>query len=162
MRQCISVRRRQVKIVHLKLFSVHSDDVSFGVPRRRLLMQHLDLSLDDLILSISICSEQVVNVPKHLRKIVQVEPKQGPGDDEHRAEPAFCSVISPLKNQRGHASNQGGEADEQSKNFARKNAVAVSASDLRDYLTALPKREAGCRECNLHESPPLCRWRESI
>ena len=108
MRQCISVRRRQVKIVHLKLFSVHSDDVSPGVPRRRLLMQHLDLSLDDLILSISIRSDQVVNVPKHIRKIVQVEPKQGPGDDEHRAEPAFCSVISPLKNQRGHASNQGG------------------------------------------------------
>ena len=59
---------------------------------------------------------------------MQVEPKQGPGDDEHRAEPAFCSVISPLKNQHGHASNQGGEADEQPKNFACKNAVAPSGN----------------------------------
>jgi hypothetical protein len=110
------------------LFSVHSDDVSLGVSGRRLFMQYLDLPFDDLILSVPICSDQAVNVPKHIWEIVQVKPKQTPNDDEHRAEPAFCSVISPLKNQRGHASNQGGEADEQPKNFACENPIAPSGN----------------------------------
>src|SRR5437588_11685923 len=55
--QRISVRGRGVKIVHLKLFSVHGDDVSSGVARRWLFMQNLDLSFGDLILSVSICSD---------------------------------------------------------------------------------------------------------
>jgi hypothetical protein len=34
----IPVCRRGVKIIHLKLFSVHGDDVSFGMPCHRLFM----------------------------------------------------------------------------------------------------------------------------
>src|ERR1041385_6434856 len=91
-------------------------------------MQHLNRSFDDLILSIPISSHQTINVPEHIRKIVQVEPKNAPSDDEHRAEPAFRSVISPLKNQSGHASHQGSNSDEQPGNFACENAVAVSGN----------------------------------
>jgi len=60
---------------HFKLFSVHGDDVSFGVSGHRLLMQHLHLSFDDLILSLLIRPDQAINVPKDMWKIVQVEPK---------------------------------------------------------------------------------------
>src|SRR5262249_47378222 len=107
----VSVCGREIKIVHLKLFSIHSDDVSLGVACDWLFMQDLDLSFDDLISSVPICSDQIVSVLKHIRKIVQVEPKKRPGGDEHRTEPVFGFVISPLIDQSRHASNQGGYAD---------------------------------------------------
>jgi hypothetical protein len=71
----VSIGRREIKVVHLKLFSVHSDDVSPGVPCRRLFMQQMNRPFDDLILSVPICSDQTINVSKDIRKIVQVEPK---------------------------------------------------------------------------------------
>jgi hypothetical protein len=54
MRERVSIRGRDVKVVHLKLFSVHRNDVSFGMPCHRLFMQHLNLSFDHLILSLPI------------------------------------------------------------------------------------------------------------
>src|SRR5205809_2255861 len=122
----VSVCRREIKVVHLKLFSVHSDNVSLGVACRRLFMQHLDLSFDDLILSMPICSDQTINVSEHVRKIVQVEPKQTPSRDEHRAHPAFHAFAFPVTNQSSNTSNQGGYADEQSENFICENPITVS------------------------------------
>src|SRR5438552_19048103 len=93
----VSVCRREIKVVHLKLFSVHSDNVSLGVPCRRLFMQHLDLPFTDLILSVPICSDQTINVSKHTRKIVQVAPTQSPRNSEHRANPAIYTLASPVQ-----------------------------------------------------------------
>src|SRR5262245_1028171 len=93
----VSIRGRGVKIIHFKLFSVHGDDVSFGVSGHRLLMQHLHLSFDDLILSFLIRPDQAINVPKDMWKIVQVEPKQAPNDGEYSRDPASQSIVFPLK-----------------------------------------------------------------
>src|SRR5262249_23590519 len=123
--QRISVGGCEVKVVHFELFSVHSDDVSLGVTRSWLFMQHLDGPFDNLIVSLPIYSDQAVNLAKHKREIVQVEPKQSPKCDEHWANPAFHAVVFPVKNQSGHASNQDSYADEQSENFAGKNSVTV-------------------------------------
>ena len=125
MRKRIVVRGCEIKVVHLELFSVHSDDVSLGVTRSWLFMQHLDRPFDNLIVSLPICSDQAVNVAKHKREIVQVEPEQSPACDEHRANPAFHAVVFPVKDQSGYTSNQGSYADEQSENFASKNSVTV-------------------------------------
>src|SRR2546430_12172759 len=92
----VSVCRREIKVVHLKLFSVHSDNVSLGVPCRRLFMQHLDLPFNDLIVSVPICSDQTINVSKHRTKIVQVAPKQSPSNSENRAHPAFYTLVFPV------------------------------------------------------------------
>src|SRR6516162_294296 len=120
-----------MKVVHLELFSVHSDDVSLGVTRSWLFMQHLDRPFDNLIVSLPICSDQAVNMAKHKREIVQVKPEQSPACDEHRANPAFHAVVFPVKDQSGHTSNQRGYADEQSKNFASENSV-TACGDLKD------------------------------
>src|SRR6266516_4763837 len=93
----VSVCRREIKVVHLKLFSVHSDNVSLGVPCRRLFMQHLDLPFNDLILSVPICSDQTINVSKHIRKIVQVAPKQSPSNSELRPTQLFTLLFSQLR-----------------------------------------------------------------
>src|SRR5215510_3157377 len=93
----VSIGGRGVKVIHLKLFPVHSDDVSFGVSGHRLLLQHLNRSFDDLILSLVIRPDQVINVPKDMWKIVQVEPKQAPNDGEYSRDPAFKSVVLPLE-----------------------------------------------------------------
>src|SRR5262249_26083238 len=121
----VSVGGREVKIVHLKLFSVHSNDVSLGVLCRGLFMQHLNLPFDDFILSVPIRSHQIVNMAKHIRKIVQVKPKNRPGGHEHRTEPAFGLI-----DQSRHASNQGGHAYQQSENFFCENSVTASG-DLK-------------------------------
>src|SRR5206468_5411131 len=92
----VSVCRREIKVVHLKLFSVHSDNVYLGVPCRRLFMQHLHLPFNDLILSVPICSDQTINVSKHIRKIVQVETKQSQTNSEYRANPAFYIIFLPV------------------------------------------------------------------
>ena len=129
----VSVCRREIKVVHLKLFSVHSDNVSLGVPCRRLFMQHLDLPFNDLILSVPICSDQTINVSKHIRKIVQVAPKQSPSNSEHRAHPAFYTLVFPVKDQSGHAANQGSYADEQSENFICENPITASGDLKSSY-----------------------------
>src|SRR5206468_9221830 len=83
-------------------------------------MQHLDLPFNDLILSVPICSDQTINESKHIRKIVQVEPKQSPSNSEHRAHPAFYTLVFPVKDQSGHAANQGSYADENRKTSSAK------------------------------------------
>src|SRR6266513_2984109 len=74
----ISVCRRRVKIVHLKLFSVHRDHISFGMSGGRLLMENLNRPFDNLILFLSIRAHQTVNVAEHVREIVQINPEQTP------------------------------------------------------------------------------------
>src|SRR5216110_1505192 len=106
MSKSVSVCRREIKVVHLKLFSVHSDNVSLGVPCRRLFMQHLDLPFNDLILSVPICSDQTINVSKHIRKIVQVAPKQRKKDCKQLAWPCVCYFFCLVMDQSGHAANQ--------------------------------------------------------
>src|SRR5947208_10710291 len=86
----VSVRRRRVKIVHLELFSIHRNDIALGVSGRRLLMQCLNRSLDDLILLLLIGVYQTVNVAEHVREIVQINPKQTPNQNED-----WPDVISP-------------------------------------------------------------------
>ena len=90
-RACFDTRAWR-KVIHLKLFSVHSDDVSFGVSGHRLLMQHLNMSFDDLILSLLIRRDQVINVPKDMWKIVQVEQNKL----QTMANTAGIQLFSPL------------------------------------------------------------------
>src|SRR5437870_13498980 len=97
MRKRVVVRGCEIKVVHLELFSVHSDDVSLGVTRSWLFMQHLDRPFDNLIVSLPICSDQAVNVAKHKREMVQVEREQSAACDEQRANAAFHGVVVPAE-----------------------------------------------------------------
>src|SRR5438105_1275232 len=90
MSERISVCRRRVKIVHLELFSVHSDNISLSVSGRRLLMKDLNLPFDDLIFFLLIRVHQSIDVTEHVRKIVQIDPEQTPNQNEDWSE-----VISP-------------------------------------------------------------------
>src|SRR5438552_362152 len=84
------VGRRGVKIIDLKLLSVHRDDVAFAVTSRWLLMQHLNRSFDNLILLLLIRVHQSIDVTEHVGKIVQINPEQTPNQNED-----WPDVISP-------------------------------------------------------------------
>jgi hypothetical protein len=122
---CVSIRRRGVKIVHLKFFSVHRDDVAFGMTGHRLFVQHVNLPFDDLILSLPIRPDQTVNVPEDMWKIVQVKPKQAPNDGEYSRDPAFRSIVFPLKDESGHAPDQSTNSDEQAETCVCKKSVTA-------------------------------------
>lgn len=126
----VSIRGRHVKIVHLKLFSVHRDDVSFGMTGHRLFVERVNLPFHDLILSLPIRPDQTTNVPENMRKIVQVNPKQAPNDGEYSRDPAFQSIVFPLKHESGHTPDQSTDADEQSKTCVCKNSV-TARGDLK-------------------------------
>jgi hypothetical protein len=70
MSEGLSVCRREVKVVHFELFSVHRDDVSLRVSGSGLLVKHLNLPFDNLVSSVAIGSDQTVNVFKNMRKIL--------------------------------------------------------------------------------------------
>jgi hypothetical protein len=92
MSQGFSVCRRGVEVVHLKLLSIHHDDVSFRMPCPGLLVQHLDLPFNDVILSLTICPGQCINVPENMRKIVQVDPEE----IQTIAKPGPIQLFSPF------------------------------------------------------------------
>jgi len=79
-----------MKIADLKLFSVHANDVSLRVTGRRLLMQHFNRSLYDLILLLLIGVHQLIDVAVDVREIVQANPPHTPNQNENRSD-----VISP-------------------------------------------------------------------
>ena len=97
-RECVMVGGRRVKIVHLELFSIHSNDISLAVSGRGLLMEHLNWPFDNLILLLLIRAHQTVNVTKLMRKIVQIDPEQTPNQNEDWPDvipsTAFASAIA--------------------------------------------------------------------
>src|SRR5262249_11915234 len=84
-------------------------------------------------LPLPIRPDQTVNVPKELRKVMKVKPKQAPNDGEHSRDPAFQSVVLPLKDESGHASDQSPDADEQSETCVCKDSV-TAPGDLKHRL----------------------------
>src|SRR5258707_14247312 len=90
MSERISICRRRVKIVHLELFSVQSDNISLSVAGRGLLMKNLNQPFDNLILFLLIRAHQTVNVAEHVWEIVQINPEQTPNQNED-----WPDVISP-------------------------------------------------------------------
>src|SRR5205814_6059848 len=94
LRERISVCGRGVKIVHLELYSVHSDDIALTVAARGLLMQHFNRSLDDLILLLLIGVYQTVDVAVDVREIVQINPKQTPNQNEDWSDIIFPTAFA--------------------------------------------------------------------
>src|SRR5260370_41325036 len=90
MRESFVVSRRREKLVHLELFSMHSNDVSLAVDGRGLLKKNLNRSFDNLILFLLIRVHQSIDVTEHVRKIVQINPEQTPNQNED-----WPDVISP-------------------------------------------------------------------
>jgi hypothetical protein len=62
-----------------------------------------------------------------MRKVVQVEPKQTPGDQEHRSDPIFRAVISQPTDQNAHASDETRYTNEKPETCVLQNAITVSA-----------------------------------
>src|SRR2546421_10288528 len=97
-RDRISVGRRVQKIIHLKLLPVHFNDVAFAVSGLRLLMEHLNWPFDNLILLLLIRVHQSIDMTKLMRKIVQIDPKQTPNQNEDWPDvipsTAFASAIA--------------------------------------------------------------------
>ena len=121
----LSVCRREIEVVHLKLFPIHRDDISFAVPGRGLLTKDVNRSFDNVILPVPIRSDQTINVSENMRKIVQVEPKQTPNDSEASSDQAFRAVVSPSLDQNPHASDENRYTDEKSGSCLHQNAVTV-------------------------------------
>ena len=123
----VSVRRRRVKIIHLKLLSVHRDDVAFAVTSRWLLMKHLNRSFDNLILLLPVGVHQSIDVTEHVRKIVQINPEQTPNQNEDLPDVISPTAFaSPVADQDTQRADQSRHADQQPENRAGENAVAVS------------------------------------
>ncbi len=130
----ISVCGRREKIVHLELLSVHIDDVAFAVSGLRLLMKNLNRSFDNLILLLLIRVHQSVDVAELMRKVVQINPKQTPNQNEDWPDVISPTAFaSPVADQDTQRADQSRHADKQPENRVGENAVTISR-DLEDSL----------------------------